>query len=166
MKKAKFVIEIEYDDAVADTEDMVDRNIKVLNYKAEGDYKGLTLALTSGLAFATERKESNYETFKEKLRLLRATASALISVYGTLRRMKLLGEGDAAKEETEHILGSAIKRVIDYISTGLATALEISPSQMEEVNEEYKDIHDKNIKDGEDKQDPQGTDRIDFDDYL
>lgn len=166
MKKAKFVIEIEYDNA---EQGMSERGIKVLNYDVQGDYKGLTLALVSGLAFTTGKKNSNFDSFKDKLRLLRATASALASCYGTVRRHGLLGdEGDAAKAETENILGAALKRMVDYISMGLANALDITPEQVKDANAEYKEIHDENLKKDNDGkgQNKQGTDRVDFDDYL
>lgn len=164
MKKAKFVIEIEYENA---DEGLAERNINVLKYEAEGDYKGLTLALTAGLGFAAVKGEDDVDTFKEKLRIMRANASAITSIYGTLKHMGLLPKGSASDDETQEILGAALKRMIDNISVGIANALNMTREQVMRANQEYKDIHNDNSEqDGKDEQGQTGTDGVDFDNYL
>lgn len=161
-KKAKFVVEIEYD---SDMEGLDSEKVKVLKCDTEGDYKGITLALVSGLAFASVKGNSSMSIFEEKLRLLRSTGSALVNMISVLKQQGVLeNEVDDSDMDT---LADAIKHTINIITYGIAKILGISNEAVEEFNEEYKEaINDQNKnKDG--KSDEQkGNGQSSYEDFL
>lgn len=162
MKKARFVIEIEYDeDAVVSSEHATSNDVKVVEYQCEGDYTGLTLAMATGIGYAVHKEQSNFEQFKEKLRLLRATGSALASVFTTMRRASGM---QSVSDKLANALLAAIKKLVDLTSVGVAMGLDIDPDRIPETDSEY--INDKAKNDEQSKEDTRGTDGINLDDYI
>lgn len=164
-KKAKFSIEIEYENNI-DSNAVDPRDVTVKSFDTSGDFKGIVLAFTSALAFTATKGSSEIDIFKQKVRLLRANASALVSIYATMRRGGMIPDGVASEQETEHILGEAVKRIVDYSCTGLANALELNPEQVKEVTNSKEYNPDNNEDNEQSGQGEQGDNPVDFDDYL
>jgi hypothetical protein len=160
-KKAKFVIEIEYE---AEEKGMDTSNIKIIQCDAEGDYKGLTLALTTGLAFASEKGRNPKEIFAEKLRLLRSTGSALMNMIQIVKNQGEIGE--ELEGDLEEGLAAAIKYAVNLISMGVGNILGISNEYVEELNNEYTDAVNDNKTDKDGKDGQKGTGQSSYEDFL
>jgi len=160
-KKAKFAVEIEYDGNFKglDTE-----NIRIIQCDAEGDYKGLTLALTTGLAFASTKGRNPKEIFAEKLRLLRSTGSALMNMLEIVKRQGSVE--DAVDADLEEGLAAAIKHTINVITMGIGNILGIDNSYVEELNKEYTDANNDNKKDNDEQDGQNGTEQSSEEDFL
>jgi hypothetical protein len=160
-QKARFSVEIEYD---TDDKGMDTENIKIIECDAEGDYKGLTLALTTGLAFASVKGRNPKEIFAEKLRLLRSTGSALMNMIQIVKRQgELNGELEGDLEEG---LAAAIKHTINLISMGIGNILGVTNEYVEELNKEYTDAVNDNKKDNDGKDGQKGTGQSSYEDFL
>ena len=160
-RKARFSVEIEYD---ADETGMNTDNIKIIECDAEGDYKGLTLALTTGLAFASVKGQDAKQIFAEKLRLLRSTGSALMNMIQVVKR-----QGDIEyhlDDELEDGLGAAIKHTVNIISMGIGNILGIDNDYVEELNKEYTDAVNDNKTDKDGKDGQTGTGQSSYEDFL
>jgi len=164
--KAKFVIEIEYDNPHGG---MTPENVNIIECESEGDYMGLTLALTSGLAFAQTKGANPKKTFKQKLRLLRATGSALINALHALHNEKAF-EGQDIDKNTIETLSAGVKHTVDLVCYGIAIVLGIDNKTVDKANDEYNEDPEENNnpKDKQDgKRDEQrGTESDDINDYL
>ena len=163
--KAKFVVEIEYHDPNGG---MTPENVNIIKCESEGDYKGLTLALTSGLAFAQTKGADPKRTFKDKLRLLRATGSALINALYALDKEKAFEEREI-NEEGLDTLTAGVKYTIDLICYGIAVVLGITDETVEEANNgEYIEDFDNDTKDENDgkRNEQRGTQEDDLSDYF
>jgi len=160
-QKARFSVEIEYD---TDDKGMDTENIKIIECDAEGDYKGLTLALTTGLAFASVKGRNPKEIFAEKLRLLRSTGSALMNMIQIVKRQgELNGELDGDLEEG---LAAAIKHTVNLISMGIGNILGVTNEYVEELNKEYTDAVNDNKKYNDGKDGQKGTGQSSYEDFL
>ena len=140
-KRAKVHIEIEYDSLENGEIDM--ENMNIVKCDAIGDYEGLTLAMTTGLAFGAPKGQSAKETFAIKLRLLRSTASALANCINILKM-----EGAISKEDLDDSLSQrtqeVVRTVVNIITLGIGRVLGISNDYIDELNEEeYKDPNGK-----------------------
>lgn len=167
-KKAKFVVEILYDEA---DKGLTTENVNIVKCESEGDFKGLVLALTAGLAFTADRGESPFEIFQSKLRLLRATGSALMNCVEILKSQNAL-QGRKTDAEMTDALGGAVKHTVDLITYGIAIVLGMTDRDVERCNDEYIDSidFDNSIKPTEDEQgqrnEQRGTEQPDSDDFL
>lgn len=142
-KKAKVHIEIEYD---LDKNGKVDMNaMGITTCEAAGDYEGLTLAMTTALAFGAPKGENNKKTFAIKLRLLRSTASALANCIDILKEHGALKDKDIDKSLSLFHLNTAVREVVNLITLGVGRVLGISNDEVERLNEsEYKNPNEEN----------------------
>lgn len=132
-KKAKFLIEVEYETNPESGAESID----VKQYEVEGDYKGITIALSAGLAFATSKRESAKSAFVTKVRLLRSVGSALLNILNTLKIEKYITDKDMDKDMFM-LFEESIKAVVNTITTGISNALDIDKSEIKSINnEEY-----------------------------
>ena len=159
-KKAKFHIEVEYEDNAGE---LSTENMKIITCESEGDFKGITLAMTTGLAFGNEKGSNDVELFQKKLRLLRGTGSALQNCLLILHEDGALSNEDLDTTLMD-VMGTEIKRCIDLISFGIAKVLGINNKQVDKFNEEYTEESLNKKDNGESKQ--QGLESDDFEDFL
>tara|TARA_R110000822_G_scaffold36734_4_gene103203 strand:+ start:3137 stop:3628 length:492 start_codon:yes stop_codon:yes gene_type:complete len=160
-KTAKFHIEVEYEDDGKG--DLSTDGMRIVTCESEGDFKGITLAMTTGLAFATEKGCDAKETFQQKLRLLRGTGSALQNCLLILQNDGALTDEDINTTLMDE-MGVAIKQCIDTITFGIGKILKITNKEVEEFNKEYSEENLNNIKDEKDRQ--SGLESDDIEDYL
>lgn len=166
-KRAKVHIEIEYDSMENGEIDMEAMNI--VKCDAIGDYEGLTLAMTTGLAFGMPKGQSSKETFAIKLRLLRSTASALANCINILKM-----EGAISNEDLDDSLAQrtqeVVRTVVNIITLGIGRVLDIKNSYIDELNEtEYSDPNENQYGKQEGKQEGDtgtGLESDGIEDYL
>lgn len=160
-RTAKFHIEVEYVDEAGE---LSTEGMKILKCESEGDYKGITLAMTTGLAFATEKGSDGAETFQKKLRLLRGTVSALQNCLLILRGDGALNSNLVPDTLIDKI-GVNLKEAVDLISYGIGKILRVTNDEVNEFNQEYKEENlNKRNNDGESRQ--QGLEQDGIEDYL
>jgi hypothetical protein len=150
-KRAKFVVEVEYDE---DDAPLLDTNkIKVLRMEQEGDYAGLTAALTAAMLFAKFKGDTPQEVFRKKLRILRAVASTLVNGLSTLRSHGAFDDKQMDVKELA-MVADLIKHTTNVITYGIAIMLGVNDKQVEECNKEFEDhaaAQDEKLKNDEGK---------------
>lgn len=153
-KRAKFVVEIEYDEA--DIGELSPESVEVITLQQEGDYKGMVLALTAGLLFSKHKDLTNLESYKIKLRMLRAFASSLVNGLEILKSHNAFGDAQMNRKEMG-MVGTVIKHITDVISYGIARMLSLSEDDIVECNEEYRDVVEHNRKTEKDEKEGKRT---------
>jgi hypothetical protein len=162
-KTAKFEVEIEYEDTRGD---LTTEHMKIIKCESEGDFKGLTLALTTGLAFGAEKNSDDKEIFEKKVRLLRATGSALVNCLAILKNQGELTDDDVNNTLITK-LGKVLKLSIDLITYGIAKVLKITDEDVKKLDNEYSDEtkETKETKDGQESK-QRGLESDDWENYL
>lgn len=144
MRKAKFLVEVEYDET---SKSISAKNTKVTKCEIEGDYQGLTIAMSCGLAFSELEGKGRFETFKRKMLIVRSTVSALGSIIASLRHSHYFKDKEVSMGEREEgMILKTMKSLGDLITYGLSKVFDITNEEMKEANEDY--IIDKDGKKG------------------
>lgn len=150
-RQARFEIVVEFEGKPSAS------NMRIVRSRQEGSFEELTIAMTTGMFFASNKEDSSLETFKKKIRILRATASGLVSGLNILRIGKLYSE--VVDEETIDSLGSVLKHTVDLGAYGIARLMDVSADEVSEATKEY--INPKDNKD-----EGKGFEGLDGDDFL
>ena len=136
-KRAKFVVEVEYEGDIASLDP---DNVKVVNYEQEGDYGGLTLALTAGMLFHDAEGDTPFQSFKKKLRVLRAVASTFMNGIQAFRDKGLIDDKQMDKEQVR-MVSEIYKYTTNVLSYGIAILQGLNDEQVGEANtSEFTDV--------------------------
>lgn len=133
IKKASFNVEVEY---TSDNNGIGDMYIK--NIEQEGDYESLTVAMTHAIMGGIKRDNyGDLDFLKDKTRMTRAILSGLVSAITSLR----VASPRMTETFDDEDIASIIKMLMsvgDLISIGMIDVLELSPSTINDINDEYE----------------------------